>query len=254
MKTELEEVWEEFFWSGLYGDFWSFQIDPQRTQEEVDGVLSLLNPTPGSHILDWCGGWGRHSIELAKRGFRVTLLDFAPNHIQMAREVAKAAGVSLDFVCADFRKTPSTIQADFAVNLFTAGLGCLTEEDDAQALRSLYAALKPGALFLLDTISLFWLVKNYQPRGWDEDEDRSRRRFETREFDFWTNRNRAQAFFWEKGKKEKESEIDLRIYSPAELAAVLRRAGFEPVELFGDFDGQEFGFDSRRLIMISRRS
>jgi len=249
----LEERWGHFFLSGFYANGWSFRIDSARTQEEVDGVLSLLNPHPGAHILDWCGGWGRHGIEFAKKGLQVTVLDFAPNHIQRAREEAKSARVSLNLICADFRQTPASIQADFAVNLFTSGIGYLTEEDDVQALKSLHAALKLDALFLLDTMSLFWLVKNYQPRGWYRDESGTKRLLEEREFDFWTNQNRSHAFLWELGRGERRQRLEHRIYSPAELAAVLRRAGFEPISLYGDFGGRPFDFDSRRIIMISRR-
>lgn len=254
MKTKLEKAWENFFWTGFYADGWEFGIEPERTQKEVEGVLNLLNLPLGAHILDWCGGWGRHSLELAKRGFQVTLLDFTPSHIEWARRGAEEAGISLNLICADFRQTPASVQADFAVNLFTAGIGYLTEEDDVQALSSLHTALKPGALFLLDTMNLFWLVKNYQPRGWRESPDDTRRLWEKREFDFLTNRNHAEIICQETGGEERRQQTDHRIYSPAELAAVLRQAGFEPVQLYGEFDGQEFNFDSRRLIMISRRS
>jgi len=249
----LEGNWKEFFESGFYAEGWNFRIDSKRTFEEVEGVLKLLNPPPGAHILDWCGGWGRHSLEFARRGFRVTLLDFARNHLELAREQAELAGLSLELVCADFRHTPSSIKADFAVNLFTAGIGYLTEEDDVLALKSLYAALKPGATFLLDTMNLFWLVKHYQSRGWEHDESGTKRLLEEREFDFWTNRNRSLTFLWKVEGGEMVRKTDHRIYSPAELAVILRRAGFKPFQLFGDFDGRPFDFDSRRIVMISRR-
>lgn len=251
--TEQEKRWDEFFANGFYFEGWDFRIDPQQTQAEVDGILALLKPRSGIHLIDWCGGYGRHAVEFAKRGFQVTLLDKAPNHIEMARQAAEQAGVSIELVCADFRQTPALVQADFAVNLFTSGIGYLTEEDDVQALRSLYAALKPGALFLLDTMNLFWLARNYQPKGWEGDESGKKRLFDAREFDFWTNRNHSKTILWKEGQPERQMENDHRIYTPSELAAVLRRAGFEPVELRGGFDGQPFDFDNRRIIMISRR-
>jgi len=253
MTTSLERQWQDFFWSGFYAKAWRSVIDPQKTQEEVTAVLKLLNPAPGSHILDWCGGEARHSILLALQGYKVTLLDFAPNHIQTAREMAEQAGVHLNLVCCDFRETPSFIQADCAINMFTAGIGYLTEEDDVQALKSLYAALKPGAKFLLDTMNLFWLVRHYQPNSGEMAEKTgSWRKIEQRRFDFWTNRNQAVILYWDKGG-ETIQETDLRIYSAAELIAVLRRAGFEPLQLYGGFDGSPLGFDSRRLIIVSQR-
>jgi 2-polyprenyl-3-methyl-5-hydroxy-6-metoxy-1,4-benzoquinol methylase len=254
MDTDLGKRWDDFFASGFYFEGWTFRIDPTRDEQEVAGVLKLLEPTPGTHILDWCGGYGRHAIKLARLGFRVTLLDKAPNHIRLARSAAESAGVELNLICADFRETPASVQADYAVNVFTSGIGYLTEEDDIWALRSLYAALKPGALFLLDTMNLFWLVRNYQPKGWDHNDTDTKRLLEERHFDFWTNQNCSVTTLWEVNKEERRQEYRLRVYSPAELASVLRRAGFEPERLYGNFEGQPFGFDSRRIIMISRRA
>lgn len=253
METQLERDWDDFFQSGFYATGWSWTIDAQRTVEEVDGVIALLNPSPGSHILDWCGGWGRHAIGLAKRGFRVTLLDFAEKHIKMARQAASDAGIELNLLHADFRQTPVTIQADYAVNLFTAGLGYYTEEDDIRALSTLHAALKPGAKFLIDTMNLFWLVKNYIPRGWSQSSDGQIRHLGSRQFDYLTNRNRSEEILLKVDEPERKQFLDHRIYSPSELASVLRRAGFEPVALYGDFKGGEFTFDSRRIVMISER-
>lgn len=251
--SSLEQLWDKFFKSGFYEEGWRLKIDPQRTLEEVKGVLNLLKPKLGNHILDWCGGWGRHAIELAKLGYEVTLLDFAPNHIEMAKHAMTETCVHLDLVCADFRQTPPTIQADFAVNLFTAGISYLAEEDDIQALKSLHEALKPGARFLLDTLNLFWLVQHYNSHGWSESNDESVRMLEKREFNFLTNRNFSETTMQRAGQPEEVQTLDHRIYSAAELASVLKRAGFEPIELYGDLDGQPFTFDSRRIVMISQK-
>jgi ubiquinone/menaquinone biosynthesis C-methylase UbiE len=253
VKTQLDQEWENFFRGGFYQTGWSWTIDAKRTQEEVDGAIALLNPPPGSHILDWCGGWGRHAIGFAKRGYKVTLLDFAESHIEMAAQAAKEAGVAVNLVCADFRETPESINADYVVNLFTAGLGYLTEEDDVLALTSLYRAIKPGARFLVDTMNLFWLARNYNPAGWHESADEKIRHLSTREFDFLSNRNQSKEILLVVGQPERRQNLNHRIYSPSELANVLRRAGFKPDKLYGDFNGSPFGFDSKKIIMISSK-
>jgi len=250
---DLEKRWQEVFNSGFYSQVWGWRIDPEKTRKEVESLVKLLKLPPGARILDWCGGWGRHAILLALMGFKVTLLDYSSHHIKLAKKAAKEAGVRIKTFCIDFRATPTWIQADYAVNLFTSGLGYLSEEDDLQALRSLYLALKPGAKFLLDTISLFWLAINYQPLGWYESEDKKRRVLERREFDFLTNRNQAEFIYQEVGGTEKEQQINLRIYSPADLAALLRQAGFRPLDLYGDLDGSPFTFESKRIVLVSER-
>jgi len=253
MSINLDEKWKRFYWKELYRKGWGIEINPDQTKKEVEGVLEILNPTSGAHILDWCGGWGRHSIELAERGFNVTLLDFTPAHIKMAEVLAEEAGVGLNLVQADFRETPANIQADFAINMFTAGIGHYTREDDTKALTSLYKALKPGAKFLVDTMNLYWLVKNYQPRGWRESDDKKIRLFGKREFDFWTGRNISEETLAIVSQEEQTMTLDILVYTPAELAVVFREAGFVPIKLYGGFDGQKFSFDSRRIIMVSEK-
>ena len=253
-----KEGWIYSFFGGeqsLYSKAYPWTFTAQQTEEEVESVLRLLKPKPKSHILDWCGGWGRHSIGFAKRGFRVTLLDLTKEYIEKAKADAGKAGARINTVCADFRETPSSIQADYAVNLFTSGIGFLEPEDDLRALKSLHQALKPKAKFLIDTVSLFWIVKNFQEKGWRDSPDKTKRVLEERKFDFWTNRNYATVIFQDTAKKiEEKEQVNIHMYTPAELSGLLRQTGFEPVELYGDFDGSEFNFDSRRLIMISVRS
>ena len=50
--------------------------DDAVTRRETDAFCAALPLKPGDRILDLCGGHGRHSIELARRGFRhCTVMD-----------------------------------------------------------------------------------------------------------------------------------------------------------------------------------
>ncbi len=268
--------WIDSFFGGeedFYGTSYKAmgRFDPEKTEHEVSSILKLLEPKKrgvpfGMHydsnlegrILDWCGGWGRHAIMLAREGFKVTLLDFCQEYLDQAKQEAKRMGKSildnLNLVHADFRKTPPEIQADYAINIFTAGLGYLGEENDIIALKSLFAALKPGARFLVDTMNIFWIVKNFQERAWSESLDMTKRIIEKRRIDFWNHILRAELVYQDtEAQIEKKRETDHKIYSPAELARVLRVAGFKPVELYGDFDGSKFSPESKRIVMISER-
>ena len=238
----------------FYGRAYDWMLDNGRTEREVELLLGLLKPEPGTHILDWVGGWGRHAVRLAQRGFKVTLLDFCPEYIEGAKAAAAQAGVEIATVCADFRETPASIQADYAINLFTAGLGYLTEEDDLIALRSLHAALKPKAKVLIDTMNLFWIVKNFRERMWEESSNGNARFLTEHRFDFWANRIHASVILQDLEKKaERTGEHNERIYSAADLARIMCAAGFKPVEIYGGLDGSPYSFDSKRLVMISVR-
>jgi hypothetical protein len=48
-------------------------------------------------------------------------------------------------------------------------------------------------------------------------------------------------------------ESSVRLYMPHDLAAMLRRAGFADVELFGGIKGDRLELDSGRCIAVARR-
>ncbi len=73
MKTE----WFETFFQGPAVEFWTRCIPPAVTLADVDFLLKTLKATPGARLLDVPCGNGRHSIELARRGYRMTGIDLS---------------------------------------------------------------------------------------------------------------------------------------------------------------------------------
>jgi len=85
------------------------QIGQERTEEQVDLVTSVMGLEPPSIIADIGCGLGRHSIELAKRGFTVQGFDSNPNYLKQATEDAVAEGVSdAFFIHMDMREFDHT--------------------------------------------------------------------------------------------------------------------------------------------------
>jgi len=72
-------------------------VDDQRIiRREVDLFSEILNLSPEDKILDLCCGQGRHSLELARRGFNnVEGLDCSHYLIQKAKTQAKNEGLSI---------------------------------------------------------------------------------------------------------------------------------------------------------------
>jgi D-alanine-D-alanine ligase len=260
---------KKFFWDGFYEKTYAWQMTPERTRAEVEAVIRLLALQPGEHVLDWCGGQGRHSVELARRGFQVTLLDYTPLHLEIAEQVARDAGVKVKLIQADFRETPPGIKATAFINMFTAGVGYYGDpQEDLRAFRTLHSTLAPEARGLVDTMSLYWLARNFNPQGWHGSADGKFRVLESREFDFLKGINHARQIFQIVGQGESENSHELKVYTPHELAAVMAQAGFSNFELYGSFEidpktvveghpekarPYKFDFSSRRLILTAMR-
>ena len=93
----------------------------ERTIRECDLIESLLKPDTGDRILDSPCGYGRHSIELAKRGYDLTGIDLCPNFIEeaKARSIRRTFRGNCQFIKADMRDLPKQLSGfDVCLNMF----------------------------------------------------------------------------------------------------------------------------------------
>jgi SAM-dependent methyltransferase len=111
----------------------------------------------GAHpqtLLDVGCGTGKHSLELARRGYRMTGVDLSGHMLQRARASAAAlpAEQQPKWLQGDARSFDASSTFDMAVMMF-AVIGYLTGNDDVLAgLRNIRRHLKAGSLFVCD----FW--------------------------------------------------------------------------------------------------
>lgn len=137
-----------------------------NTLYEVDFLIEELGLAPRSAVLDIGCGTGRHSVELARRGYRVTGVDLSPGMLAEARKAADAAGVEVEWVQSDATRFTPTKAYDGAICLCEGAFGLLGSADDAieqplAVLRTIAAALKPGGKTLLTVLSAFRLIRSH---------------------------------------------------------------------------------------------
>ena len=78
----------------------------KNTVHEIDVFLSKVSPKSGAHVVDFGCGAGRHSIELAKRGYNATGIDFVERLVNSAEEIAEYSCVTprVNFLLGDVRE------------------------------------------------------------------------------------------------------------------------------------------------------
>lgn len=231
------------------------EVSPaERTLREVDFAVEALALERGARVLDVACGHGRHSLELARRGFRVTGLDLSEPSIELARAAAAEEGLDVEFLHADMREIPFESGFDAAINLFTAFGYLETEEEDQRALDAIVRALRPGGALLLETINTVGLFRVYRPQNWNELADGTLM-LEQREYDFLSGRNEVVWTFVQPDGSRSELRHSLRLYTPAELTSMFRRAGLEVERAWGSWDGDELMLTSPgiRLLLLGRK-
>jgi SAM-dependent methyltransferase len=159
--------WETFF--DYHAPEYMDNVFVQATAQEADFLEELLQLPAGSRILEVGCGTGRHSVELTKRGYRVTAIDLSTGMLAQARKAAETAGVTVDFVQADATQyQPEPGEFDAAICLCEGAFGLLGRDDDPvdhdlAILRMVAGALKPGARFVLTALSACRMIRAAAP-------------------------------------------------------------------------------------------
>jgi len=220
-----------------FGKTYDKECFTQGTAGEVDFVERELGGDRSKQILDIACGTGRHAVELAKRGYRVTGFHLSEGQLRLAREKAAASGVVVEFQRRDATQ-PHFDQAFDAAIMFCEGAFPLMETDEKNhaILRHAAAALRPGGKLLLTTLNalfpLFHSVKDFL------EAKESGATAEELTFDLMTFRNQAELTFADDAGQSHTIETDERFYTPAEMRWLLQTAGFAKVDVFGCHLGQ----------------
>ncbi len=238
---------EERFWE-TYGPL---MFDAARWSEVpavVDGILSLTGVESGAHVLDACCGVGRHSMEFAARGFRVTGVDLTASFIEATRESAEDRGLEIEYVRDDIRSFVRNGAFDLCVNLFTSFGYFADPEDDLLALRNFRASLRPGGTLVLETIGKETAVRDFIEGEWFE-RDGWTVLTEFGVHDAWAGLNTRWVLLRD-GERIDRSFVQ-RLYSATELRRLLLAAGFATVSLFGGMDGSPYDHRADSLVAVA---
>ena len=220
----------------------------EAAPEQVDRMETLLGVEPGARVLDLCCGPGRHSLELARRGYVVTGVDRTAEYLRRARRKARREGLSVEFVKADMREFVRPGAFDAVANMFSAFGYFRDPEDDARVLRNVGESLRPGGRLLIDVVGKEVLARIFLPRNWDEQDGvlYLQERQVTEDWSWIENRWIAID-----ATGRHETQVSHRVYSAVELRRLLVECGFAEVRVFGDLAGAPYDHKATRLVALA---
>src|SRR5271156_654552 len=247
-------AWYVDFFRSDYLNVYGHMFTEERAEKESAFVASALSLTPGASVLDLCCGQGRHSVQLAKRGFKVTGLDLNAEYLELASKAAEAAKVKIDTVTGDMREIPFEKKFDAIVNMYSSFGYLESEDEDLRVLESAAKALKDGGQLLLDMLNREWAIDNYIQNDWHTGADGTLY-VERRDLDLATSRMHVHFIVVDAdgGRRESIGHI-IRLYTLTEMTRLLERVGLRVTGVFGGFEREVYAIGTRRMIIVATKS
>lgn len=244
----MQHTWFKDWFNSPYYHQLYFNRDNNEAAAFIDKLINYLKPEPGSKMLDVACGKGRHSIQLANKGFDVTGIDLSDDSIN---EALRAQTDSLHFFKHDMRLPFWINYFDYAFNFFTSFGYFKTRREHDNAIRTIAQSLKKDGSFVMDFLNVHYAEDHLAHQSQKEIEG----------INFIITKWFDETHFYKKIIVEDESLREPLIYtekvakfSLGDFTEMFAYQGLQLQEVFGDY---EFGnYDvrkSQRMVMIAKK-
>lgn len=248
-----ESPWYTTYFDDHYIRLQELYSPPEKSRQEAEAMVQLLDLEPGSRILDLCCGYGRIAIELVRLGYDVTGFDLSELALQRAQVECNAAGLSANWVQGDMRQLPFDSHFDAVINVNNSFGYFSSDKDDEQVIRAVQRSLKPEGIFLHQLNNAYAYTRNFHTVVSDLLPDDL---FVVQEHDFDAENGRVHTcvtMMYRDGTRA-SGRYSMRVYSPPEMRRMLRKANMQSIHMFGSLDGSPLSIDSVLLVALSRKS
>jgi SAM-dependent methyltransferase len=253
MDSRIDPEWYKKIWT------WDIQNLPlaEQTAREVNFLVGALGLRGRERILDLACGFGRHALELARRGFSVVGVDVSSAYVDEARKRAAETSLKVEFVCADARDVSYSAEFDVVLNLSDGAIGFLeNDNENLKVFDRIALALRPGGKHLMRVCNAAYARKHFPRRHWDMGSDA----LSLADFawDAEASRMSYAAFSFKYGDaltkpEAPPSPVSVRLYTIDELRDILKARGMTIERTYGAYSASvPSSDDTFPLLVVSR--
>ncbi|MEX0636924.1 MAG: class I SAM-dependent methyltransferase [Ferruginibacter sp.] len=244
----MEKTWFKDWFNSPYYHQLYFNRDKTEAAAFINQLIDYLKPDLESRMLDVACGKGRHSMQLAKKGFDVTGIDLSEESIL---EALTDSNEKLHFYQHDMRLPFWINYFDYAFNFFTSFGYFNTQREHDNAIRSIALSLKKEGLFVMDYLNVHYAEEH--------NEHQSEKGIDG--INFMITKWYDEDHFYKKILIEDEAINEVFIYtekvakfSLGNFTEMFSYQGLQIQEIFGDYKFGHYDIKkSPRLIMIAKK-
>jgi cyclopropane fatty-acyl-phospholipid synthase-like methyltransferase len=154
------------FFEGSYKHAWKRIIPPGLTEAEVDFIQDVAGLNEGSKALDLMCGYGRHALELGRRGVKVTAIDNLEEYVEEIKVKAVEQSLHVEARTADVLNM-SLNEVYHAAVCMGNSFAFFDKADAISIIKNVSSHLKPGGVFIINS----WMVaeialKHFKEKDW----------------------------------------------------------------------------------------
>ncbi|MEM8861122.1 MAG: class I SAM-dependent methyltransferase, partial [Chloroflexota bacterium] len=229
-------------------------LTAERTAGEVDFILAQTQLAAGSRILDVGCGFGRHTLELAKRGYTAVGIDPSSAMIAAAEErkseLKPSAQANTNFVVSDGESFSDEEKFDAVICLMTTLGQVGPNGENAGLLSAIAQNLRDSGRLILEVPQRDAAAQALKPR--DKFGSETQHTTIERSFDAQSTRVTEQFEIVSPGNTNRFL-LSYRLFSRLEVETLLHRAGFKVQGSFSNFSGEPLSEDSLNMIFLAAK-
>ncbi|HEU4470499.1 MAG TPA: class I SAM-dependent methyltransferase [Flavisolibacter sp.] len=239
------------FFEGSYQHAWRSLIPPGLTEAEADFITGEAQLDQSSMVMDLMCGYGRHALELGKRGINVTAVDNLPAYTLEIEEQASRDSLPVTVIQANVL----SLKLDRVYDAFICmgnSFAFFDRQETSGILHKISTHLKEGGVFIINS----WMIAEIAIRHFREKEWYYAGEYKCLlDYKFCFNPSRIeseQTIIGPDGKIEILNGVDY-IFTLAELEAIFQEAGMRTKAIYSTPRRRPFSLgDSRAYLVVEK--
>ena len=250
MDKNIPDNWYESFFSGINCEMWEKAATKEWTDAEVAFLMDVFNLREDSHILDMPCGTGRHSVELARKGFHLTAVDISEEFINGLKSKVEEQQLTVEVIQGNILLLELKGSFDGAICLGNS-FGYFDFPGMETFVAKVSASLKQGAKWIINTglMAESFLAKFVKEKKYELE---SLTMEISNDYDEWDSCLLTTLAYTKNGKQEIH-RFKHHVYTVAEIIRLLKKYDLQTITLYSSTDKATFKLGDAQLYLVAQK-